>query len=179
MAVASKSAVSARKSQPYSAKAKVTQSNSGVMRSQIPRSQQSSGTVPFVPISRSAPSWLLRLCCLQHRSFTLMWLLVATMLAAYSWTVYSQQRWNQAYRKLETLQLHERQLVTTNEVLKNQMAQQAQQPDAGLIPPDPATAIVLQAAPKRPYRPGTSVLPIAKNSTQADKLTSTPTPLGY
>ncbi|PLZ76123.1 hypothetical protein [Fischerella thermalis] len=74
--------------------------------------------------------------------------LVATTLVIYGWTVYSQQLWSQSYRKLQTLQRDERQLTTTIEVLKNKMAQEAQKPAAGLVSPSPASAIFLPPAPE-------------------------------
>lgn len=134
-------------------------------------------TVPIQLRSRSAPLWLLQLCYFRHRSSAIMWLLVAAMLTVYGWTVYSQQRWNQAYQQLEQLQVHERQLVTTNEMLKNQMAKQAQEPDTGLVPPNPAAAIVLPAAPQRSVRAATSIMSKTKAVNQNQKTTSIP--LGY
>jgi hypothetical protein len=83
----------------------------------------------------------------MHRhSGILAFVLVATTLVIYGWTVYSQQHWSQSYRKLQTLQRDERQLTTTIEVLKNKMAQEAQTPAAGLVSPSPAGAIFLPPA---------------------------------
>jgi hypothetical protein len=105
-----------------------------------------------------------------------MFLLVATMLSVYSWTVYSQKMWSQAYRKLEILQRHERQLTTTSEVLKNKIALQAEQPVTNLVPPNPAVAIFLQPAPQRPNHAADSILPIkaAAKTKQPNHI-----PLGY
>ncbi len=177
MAVASKSAVSARNPQ-VSSKARAAELNSGVKLVSVPAHNSSNpsqfrGQIPSLPKSRSVPVWLLRLCYLQKGTSKIALLLAAAMLAVYSWTAYSQQKWSQAYRKLETLQLHERQLMTSSEVLKNQMAQQAQQPSTGLVPANPAEAIVLQLAPQRPSHAAEPI----PTSTQTDK--ATPIPLGY
>ncbi|WP_250125559.1 hypothetical protein [Chroococcidiopsis sp. CCMEE 29] len=178
MAVASKSAVSARNPQ-VSLKARAAADlNSGVKLVSVPAHNSPSrsqlrGQIPILPNSRSVPSWLLRLCYLQQGTSKIALLLAAAMLAVYSWTAYSQQKWSQAYRKLETLQLHERQLMTSSEVLKNQMAQQALQPSTGLVPANPAEAIVLQPAPQRPSR-AAEPLP---TSAHTDK--PIPIPLGY
>jgi hypothetical protein len=77
-------------------------------------------------------------------------LLIIGLLIVYGWTVYTQQRWGKAYSHLEALQKQERQLTATNEVLKNQMAKQAEAPDVGLVLPDPGNTIYLTPAPQRP-----------------------------
>jgi len=161
MAVASKSAVSVRK-QKVASKAR----NARAVAELNPK---------VIPLS--TPVWLLRLYALQRPSSVVMFLLVATMLSVYSWTVYSQKMWSQAYRKLEILQRHERQLTTTSEVLKNKMALQAEQPVTNLVPPNPAVAIFLQPAPLRPDHAADSVVP----AIQAAAKTKQPNhiPLGY
>jgi len=151
MAIASKSAVSARKQIPSKVRA-VAELNSGV--------------VPLQLRTQSAPLWLLRLCALQRRFCVVTFLLMAGMLTVYAWTVYSQQTWSQAYRKLETLQRHERQLTATSEVLKNYMALQAEQPATGLVLPNPATAIFVVPAPQRAARTPESVIPATKAGAQ-------------
>jgi len=88
--------------------------------------------VPVLLSSQSAPFWLLRLCTLQSRFSGVTFLLVTAMLAVYGWTVYSQNI-GIKHTKARILQRHERQLTTTNEVLKNQMALQAEQPATGLV----------------------------------------------
>lgn len=160
MAIAAKSAVSARKRQaPPKAK---------------PVSELNPVVIPLSS-SRTAPSWLLHLCNLQRRSYLVTFLLMAGMLAVYSWTVYSQQMWVQGYRKLGTLQRDERQLTTTNEVLKNQMSLEAEKLHTDLLPSNPADAVFLQSAPQRPSPVTTSVSAAAP--TQTEQLT--PLPLGY
>lgn len=160
MAVASKSAVPARKQQIPSVVRAAHELNSGV--------------VPLQLKAQSAPLWLLRLCALQRRFCVVTFLLMAGMLTVYAWTAYSQQRWSQAYRKLETLQRQERQLTATSEVLKNYMALQAEQPATGLVPPDPATAIFIVPAPQRPARTPESVVPATKATAQTKSV-----PLSY
>lgn len=96
--------------------------------------------------SRPVPSWLFPLRSLQRRFGIATYMLIAGMLVAYGSTVYLQQKWSQEYRKLENLQRYERQLTTTNEALKNQLASEAEQPDAGLISPNPAMAVILQVS---------------------------------
>ena len=92
------------------------------------------------------PRWFLSLRSLQRRFGIATYILVAGMLVVYSSTVYLQQKWSQEYRKLEDLQRYERQLTTANEVLKNQLAKEAEQPATQLIPPNPGKAIILRAS---------------------------------
>ncbi len=95
------------------------------------------------------PKWLSSLLFLKRGSDLVTFLLVTTTLTIYSWTVYTQQQWTRDYRKLENLQRQERQLTTANEVMKNQLAQQAEKPATGLVPPTQTNAIFLQPAPQR------------------------------
>lgn len=97
-----------------------------------------------------APSWLKLLLTVQHASSIFTFLLIAAALTTYSWTVYIQQHWGHTYSKLEGLQKQERQLMAANEVLKNQMAQQAENPAMGLVAPTLNSTIFLAPAPQRP-----------------------------
>jgi hypothetical protein len=157
MSIASKSAVSAHKRQ-------VT-------------SKTRNQNVRILENLRSSPLWLRYLCYLQQRLSVVACLLLTIMLGVYGWTVYSQQKWSQAYRELKTLQLYERQLTSTSEVLKNKLALQAQQPDLGFVPPNPSEAIVLQPASKHPTRTTKAMLLTTKPSVPPSQLTKLP--LGY
>ena len=97
------------------------------------------------------PLWLSSLLFLQRSSDVITFLLVAATLTIYSWTVYTQQQWSQEYGKLQKLQRDERQLTTANAVIKDQLAQQAEKPGTGLVPPTQANTIFLQPAPQRPF----------------------------
>ncbi len=120
---------------------------------------------------RPKPIWLSSLLVVQRGSDLMAFILVATTLTIYSWTVYTQQQWSKEYRKLENLQREERQLTAKNAVMQDQLAQQAERPGAGLVPPTPANPVVLPASPQRPFQtaPAQSAAPepMAK------------TPLGY
>lgn len=180
--VASKSAVSTHKRKvPAKAKA-VAELTSEVIplslkTKDLPNRLKTSGQIPIQLRSRSTPMWLLRLYTLQRPSSVVMFLLVATMLSVYSWTVYSQKMWSNSYRKLDILQRHERQLTTTSEVLKNKMALQAEQPITNLVKPNPVLAIFLQPAPQRPAHTTGPVLSTTKPSAKTEQ--PTPIPLGY
>ncbi|MDJ0737212.1 MAG: hypothetical protein QNJ47_24630 [Nostocaceae cyanobacterium] len=106
-------------------------------------SKQKVSSTPVRYTSSSTPLWLLRLQAFHRNSSIITFLLVVAMLVVYGWTVYSQQLWSQAYRKMQNLQRQERQLTTTNSVLRNKMAQEAEKPSAGLVPPTPEKTIFL------------------------------------
>jgi hypothetical protein len=103
-----------------------------------------------LPIAPSAPAWLQLLLKVQRGSSIASCVLVAITLAAYGWTVYLQQLWAQDYRKLENLQRQERQITAASEVLKDQIAREAEHPESGLVIPAPSTTVFLPAASPRP-----------------------------
>ncbi|MDZ8257678.1 hypothetical protein [Nostoc sp. ChiQUE01b] len=128
---------------------------------------------PTMPNSGATPLWLLRLYTFHRYSSVVAFLLVASTLAVYAWTVYSQELWGQSYRRLQSLQRHERLLTTTNATLKNKMANEAEQPTAGLVSPTPEGMIFLPPASqsRKPALPNTT----PNSETQPQTLS----PLGY
>jgi hypothetical protein len=109
-----------------------------------------SDVVQTLPRPQTNPSWLKLLLVLQRTSSAFTFLLVVGLLVVYGWTVYTQQRWGRAYNRMEALQKQERQMMAANEVIKNQMAKQAEIPDSGLVLPEPGNTIFLTPAPQRP-----------------------------
>ncbi|MGF1482315.1 MAG: hypothetical protein ACFB4I_23025 [Cyanophyceae cyanobacterium] len=93
------------------------------------------------------PLWLRFLLMLQQSSSVFACCTVMSALAVYGLTVYTPRHWNQQYQKLTALQRHERNLTATNETLKNELAQQAERPEAGLAIPNPEQVIFLPATP--------------------------------
>ncbi len=129
--------------------------------------------LPTMSNSGATPLWLLRLYTFHRYSSVVAFLLVASTLAVYAWTVYSQELWGQSYRRLQNLQRHERLLTTTNATLKNKMANEAEQPTAGLVSPTPEGMIFLPPASQSPK-------PALPNTTpNSERQPQTPSPLGY
>lgn len=129
-------------------------------------------TVRQLPKPQPWPLWLRAMIGVNRGASLLTLSLTSAVLIIYSQTVYSQQLWNREYRNLEVLQRHERQLISTNEALKEQIAQQAERPATGLVPATPANAIFLQPAAQRS-------LP-APVDVDSPKLEAPPTaPVGY
>lgn len=118
--------------------------------------------------SRPIPIWLKSLVALQRSSSVIAFFMVGGVLLLYGQTVYTQQLWNQEYQKLEQFQRNERQLTATIESLKNDIAQQAERPGMGFVPPSAANTIYLQptpsavpvVAPVAPSLPAEPMLPM-------------------
>ncbi len=118
------------------------------------------------------PAWLLRMYILNRYSSILVFLLVAATLIVYGWTVYSQELWSDSYRKLQSLQRHERQLNTANATLTSKMAQEAEKPGTELVSPTSKGTIFLP--------PTSNNYPKSSFSTsQPESQPEPPSPLGY
>jgi hypothetical protein len=81
------------------------------------------------------------------------WVALGTLAASlgfYAWTVYLPKLWSKEYKKLETLQRHERQILATNASLKQQLAQQAEKPETGLANPQPSQSIFIRSVAEKP-----------------------------
>ncbi|MEG3880886.1 hypothetical protein QT972_26335 [Microcoleus sp. herbarium7] len=102
-----------------------------------------------MPDRQRHPVWLRSLLRVERASCAAAVLLLGGALTLYGLTVYSEQRWSQEYQKLETLRLREQQLSAASEVLKHQLAKEAQNPETGLAPQKPADTIFLAPAPER------------------------------
>lgn len=145
----------------------------------LPKAQTSSANssnqtqVKVLPQIESIPTWLRTLVGLQKVSSVTTFLLVSAVLVVYGTTVYSQQLWSQEYRKLEKLQRQERQVTAAGEVLKYQLANQAENADAGLVAPKPDNNLFLDPSPSRPTPEGNAPSQPTTNPNL------TPTPVGY
>ncbi|MEA5516087.1 hypothetical protein [Nodularia sp. UHCC 0506] len=148
-----------------------TQSNTTMQNNQ----KSGKGSLPMMPTAGAAPFWLMRLYTSHRYSSVVTFLLVAITLCVYGGTVYSQKQWSQGYNRLQELQLHERYLTTTNAILKNKMAEEAEQVTSGLVSPTPAKTIFLPTAP--PFYSSDST-PVNKQPNLATQQ-NTPLPLGY
>jgi len=118
------------------------------------------------------PEWLLRMYMVNRYSSVLAFLLVVATLTVYGWTVYSQELWSNYYRRLQSLQRHERQLNTANATLTSKMAQEAEQPGTELVSPTTKGTIFLP--------PTSNSYPRSSSSTSQPEPQPEPlSPLGY
>ncbi len=115
----------------------------------VPPANVKPGKVYALPTPPSQPlsPKLHFLQTLQKTFSCLSFALVCAALGTYGWTVYAPKLWSQEYRKLEALQQHERQLTATNEILKNQLANQAEQPNSRLSQVKPSDNIFITVKP--------------------------------
>ncbi|TVQ56636.1 MAG: hypothetical protein EA366_09705 [Spirulina sp. DLM2.Bin59] len=117
----------------------------------------------------AAPFWLQALLVIQRGSSILTFCLATAVLIVYGSTVYIQQAWSEEFRQLEQLQREKRELTTADELMKNQLAQQAAAPENGLVAPSPANTIFLPRATHQPVQaPITPLLEVRPDA-----------PLGY
>lgn len=142
-------------------------------KSTPPASMSGANIKPLLLPKQKPPAHLRSLLVLQKSASLVTLSLIGAALGVYAWTVYIPKLWNKEYNKLETLQRYERQLQSTNETIKEQLAQQAEKPGNGLVNPNPAQTIFLPAAPEMPNHPAKKASPESK---QAPLVT---TPLAY
>lgn len=86
---------------------------------------------------------------MQRGSVVVSFVLAIAALIAYGSTVYTQQLWSKQYRELKTLQRKERQMITATGALKQQLIEQAERPEAGLVPRSRQHMVFVQPAPPR------------------------------
>ncbi|MEM9923814.1 MAG: hypothetical protein AAF915_08710 [Cyanobacteria bacterium P01_D01_bin.50] len=108
------------------------------------REYKNQKAIPVMPDGSKVPIWLMRWNSFHRKTSIVTFLLVATTLIVYGWTVYSQHLWSRSYKQLQELQRDERQLTKHDEMLKHKMAQEAEKPRSGLVSPTPANTIFLQ-----------------------------------
>ncbi len=101
---------------------------------------------------QSVPVWLKSLLTIQQGSMVLFCSTIGLSSIVYGCTVYTQDTWKDQYGQLKRLQTQERQQGVMNENLKQQMAQAAEQPDSGLIAPNPERMVFIPSAPQRPTK---------------------------
>jgi hypothetical protein len=139
------------------------------------KSRAEASVLKVMPDRQSHPMWLRSLLRVERASSAAVVLLLGGALTLYGLTVYGEQRWSQEYQKLETLRRGEQQLSAASEVLKHQLAKEAENPETGLAPQKPANTIFLQPIPesRSPAAPAPNSEPALKNRSGGE------TPLGY
>ncbi len=126
-----------------------------------------------LPTARPVPNWLRLLMQAQRGSLIVTFALIVTTLVVYGGTVYMQQLWSKEYRKLKTMQRSERQMLAASEVLKNQIIQQAESPNSGLVAKTPQHTLIVESAPIRTVKP--AAIPVVIKA----EASATVPPLGY
>ncbi len=120
-------------------------SNTPAVRTYLPA--RGEAKVRRLPRQASPPLWLRWLIHLQKGSAIVAIGLGIAVSIAYCSTVYIQQLWAKEYRTLKQLERNQRQMTTVKEVLKDQMAQQAEAPETGMSQLSPQRLIFVPPAP--------------------------------
>ncbi len=135
---------------------------------------QTSVKVRQLPKPTTQPAWLRFLVKVERGTSIATLGLGVAALCAYGLAVMSQHTWYEEYSRLQGLQRQERQLKAANASLKHQMANQAEQSAARLVPQNPENSIFL--VPDQSPTPPAPPLPTAQEITPVD---DAKTPLGY
>ncbi|MDY6938424.1 MAG: hypothetical protein SWY16_12220 [Cyanobacteriota bacterium] len=114
--------------------------------------------------TQSQPVWLQWLSLLQRGSSVLGFCLVAATLVVYGSTVYSQQRWDSASEELDRLRRDERQFLEKMESLKQQVAEQTETSETGLVVPKQENFLFIKPALLRPAPKQNAPAPNAPSS---------------
>jgi hypothetical protein len=121
-----------------------------------PQARSFQGKLQPMVLPSDLPQWLRSLMQVQRGIWVGTIVLSTVALGTYGWSVYSQQQWGMAYNQLQRLQRNERQLISGNEMMKNQIAQQVDPKSLGLAPQKSNDVIFIKpdpAAPKTPAVP--------------------------
>lgn len=140
-----------------------------ITRPQIP-------VLKVLPDPQGQPAWLRSLLQVQRASCAVAFLLAGSAMTLYGLTVYGEQQWSQEYQKLENLRLSEQQLSAGSEVMKHQLAKEAENPETGLAPQNPADLIFLEPVPES-RTPEETALPNLDPA--IENRAEDQTPLGY
>lgn len=114
---------------------------------------QEQNLAQVISLPKSKPLWLKSLMATQLTSSMVTVLLASTSVAIYGWTIYGQSKWTTEYQELQKLRQKEQQISVANELLKNQIAEQASQDstsETGLFRKDSTKRVFLEPAPPRP-----------------------------
>ncbi|NER03137.1 MAG: hypothetical protein F6K17_11135 [Okeania sp. SIO3C4] len=111
---------------------------------------QEQNLAQVISLPKSKPLWLKSLMATQLTSSMVTILLASTSVAIYGWTIYGQSKWTTEYQQLQKLRQKEQQISVANELLKNQIAEQASTSDTGLASQNSVKRIFLDPAPPRP-----------------------------
>lgn len=141
-----------------------------------PRTPVKSDEVEVLSPKKFQPLWLQSLAVVQQLSSIVTGVIVGVTLSTYGITVYRESIWTQQYQTLEDLRTEEQQLRTANEILKHELATEAEQPDIGLVEKQPLDMIFLHPAATRP-----EVAPSEGTTLEVDSSWRSPQekPLGY
>lgn len=132
--------------------------------------------VKVLPKQSPQPFWLSSIIALHRVSSVVTSVIIGSTLTMYGLTVYGESSWTQEYPRLEQLRATEQQLQAAQEVLKNEIAIQADQPTTGLVVPQPGDMIYVEPAAPRPEL-SPAATPPSDLKPSAHSLTNKP--LGY
>gem|GEM_PF-4354067 len=148
--------LSSIKQRNYVSSQSVTYSRENTVSTKKIKSRKRSDIKPVVitPKKVEVPFWLKCFNFVTHTSSGFSIITVIGCFVVYGLTVSAPSEWTKKYGNLQELQKRERQLIFNNEVLKNQLAEEANEANSGLVTPDLSQSPV--------FLPQTDVEPLPK-----------------
>ena len=119
----------------------------------------------------SAPAWLTSLLAVQKGAAIVFCSVLGLSIVVYGYTARTQDTWKAQHKQLKRFQTQEHQKAVMAENIKQNLAQQAQKPESGLVDPSPKRMVFIPSAPQRPIKVASPAPPA---SAPKSKL-----PLGY
>ncbi len=162
---------------PKSAARNATRPAQGPQRGGTPMARINPRLRPIPLSDNQFPGWLQKLLQVQQGVWVSTIALSVMAMGTYGWSVYSQQQWGEAYHHLDQLRRNERQLISSSEMMKNQIAERVDATSLGLAPQVANDVIFLHPAPPNPA-PNPQTSPADATITEAQPASHT-TPLGY
>ena len=135
-------------------------------------STQSQQQIRQLPQS-AAPDWLTSLLAIQKGAAIVFCGVLGLSVVVYGYTARTQDAWKAQHKQLKRFQAQEHQQAVMAENIKQNLAQQAQQPESGLVDPSPQRMVFIPSAPQRPIKALASPAPPASSAPKS-KL-----PVGY
>ena len=135
------------------------------------KARSHNSSVKPLPSAMPMPAWLKLLKKTEQASLMLTSLFVTGAVFTYGWSMYSQQQWGKEYQRLDHLRLNERQLSTSSEWIKNDIARKNDPKSHGLVPRTRDSIVVIPPAPIRP--------PLPMRTPGSDAMKKNITPVGY
>jgi len=133
------------------------------------------GKVERLPLrSPQTPLLWRSLLWVQQASSAIAFGLAMAVLLVYASTVYIQQQWSEAYQKLESLRREARNLTEADAIFKDNLAQQAERSETGLVMPTPNSNIYLSPSSEGQHSSPKPSQPQNKSKNPPSNL-----PLGY
>jgi hypothetical protein len=102
--------------------------------------------------SNAAPAWLKCLIAVQQGAAIVFCSVLGLSVVVYGYTARTQDTWKAQHKQLKRFQAQEHQQAAMSENLKQDLAKKAEEPNSGLVDPNPNRMVFIPSAPQRPMK---------------------------